>query len=64
MKRTPPTLLKPAEAAEILRIGRSTMYRWIAEGVVPVLRLPSGDVRIDQDKLLDWLETRSRKPRA
>lgn len=63
MKRTPPTLLLPVEVAEILRISRSTMYRWIAEGKVPAVRLPSGDVRIDQDKLLDWIETRSRKPR-
>lgn len=64
MKRTPPTLLLPVEAAEILRISPSTMYRWIAAGKVPAFRLPSGDVRIDQDKLLDWLETRSRKPRV
>jgi excisionase family DNA binding protein len=57
------TLLTPLEVAEILRISRSTIYRWIRAGTIPLIRLPSGDVRIDEDELDAWLADRSRRPR-
>lgn len=56
-------LLTPGEAAEVLRIGKSTMYRWVKESKVPYIRLPSGDVRIDEKELDAWLADRSRTPR-
>lgn len=56
-------LLTPTEAAAILRVSKSTIYRWIRAGKVPYIRLPSGDVRIDEAKLDAWLADRSRGPR-
>ena len=33
-------LVSPAEACEMLGIGRTTMYRLIHEGTVPVVKFP------------------------
>jgi len=33
-------LISPAEACEMLGIGRTTMYRLIHEGTIPVVRFP------------------------
>ncbi|MDE5936243.1 MAG: helix-turn-helix domain-containing protein [Ruminococcus sp.] len=33
-------LISPAEACEMLGIGRTTMYRLIHEGTVPVVKFP------------------------
>lgn len=54
------SLLTPVEAAAVLRISKSTMYRWIRACKVPHIRLPSGDVRIDEAQLDAWLAKRSR----
>jgi excisionase family DNA binding protein len=51
-------LLTPVETAEILRISKSTMYRWIAGNRVPFIRLPGGDVRIIEEELHDWMAKR------
>lgn len=34
-------LISPAEVCEMLGIGRTTMYRLIREGIVPVVRFPN-----------------------
>lgn len=34
-------LISPAEACEILGIGRTTMYRLIREGIIPTVRFPN-----------------------
>lgn len=34
-------LISPAEACEILGIGRTTMYRLIHEGIIPTVRFPN-----------------------
>ena len=34
-------LISPAEACEMLGIGRTTMYRLIHEGTVPVVKFPN-----------------------
>ncbi len=36
----PKLLLTPAEACELLGIGRTTMYKLIHEGAVPAIKLP------------------------
>jgi excisionase family DNA binding protein len=41
-------LLRPSEAAEMLAISPRTLRRYIADGHVPVRRLPSGHMRIRQ----------------
>ena len=47
-------LLKPAEAAEVLRIGRSQIYRLIEAGDVPTVRI--GNTRLIPVKALhDWI---------
>ena len=42
----PTRLLRPREAAEILAVSTRTLRRYIADGQVPVCRLPSGRLRI------------------
>ena len=34
-------LISPAEACKMLGIGRTTMYRLIRDGIVPVVRFPN-----------------------
>lgn len=44
MKNAQPTeklLISPAEACEMLGIGRTTMYRLIHEGIIPTVRFPN-----------------------
>ena len=33
-------LISPVEAAKLLGVGRTTIYAWIKEGIVPVVRFP------------------------
>lgn len=33
-------LISPAEACELLGIGKTTMYKLIHEGIIPVIKLP------------------------
>jgi excisionase family DNA binding protein len=37
-----PRLLKPSEVARILGVHRITMYQWIREGRIRVVRIKSG----------------------
>jgi len=34
-------LVTPAEACQLLGVGRTTMYAWIKNGTVPVVRFPN-----------------------
>ncbi len=44
------------EVIEVLRIPRSTFYRWRQLGRGPrSIKLPNGDVRIRQSDLESWL---------
>jgi len=47
--QTLPMTLRAAEAAKFLSIGKSTLYRWIADG-----RLPPGR-RLLNSKIRVWL---------
>lgn len=40
-RSTEKLLISPAEACEMLGIGRTTMYRIIHEGTVPVVKFPN-----------------------
>ena len=52
-------LLTLAEAAELLRVPRSTFYYWRQKRCGPrSIKLPNGDVRIRHRDLLAWLESR------
>lgn len=56
-------LLTPVETAEILRVNKVTVYRWINAGKLPFIRLPSGQARIRQTDLDKWIDGRSRAAR-
>ena len=47
-------LLRPAEVADILGIGRSKTYDLIARGVIPSVRIGCS-VRVPLDRLRSWI---------
>jgi excisionase family DNA binding protein len=51
------TLLTVAETAARLRVSRLTVYRRIAKGQIPALRIGDerGPLRIPEDELSAWL---------
>lgn len=52
-------LLRPAEAAELLGLGRSTVYELLSAGSLPAIRVGSS-VRIPAAALRQWVEQRLR----
>jgi excisionase family DNA binding protein len=61
---TQPKLLTPAEVARELRQDRATIYRKIAGGVIPAVRLDygRGALRVPADELDAWLGSRHVEP--
>ena len=54
---------KKPDACERLNCSPDTLDRYIKRGLIPIVRLPSGRIRIDLDELdrriaEDWTETR------
>ena len=54
-------LLKPEEAAELLRLSRSKVYEMAAAGVLPSVRM-GGAVRIPASELRRWVEQHTSVP--
>ena len=51
-------LLRGQEVAEALNISRALAYRWMAAGILPVVRVPGGrSIRVPQQALLRWIDT-------
>lgn len=52
-----PRLLTVGEAAERLNVSKPTVYRRVAQGSLPALRVGDGygPVRVDEDELEAWL---------
>lgn len=48
---TTPELLTLEDVADILGMSRSSMYRWAADGRMPVVTLPNGHYRVRRDDL-------------
>lgn len=48
--------LTPAEAADVLRCSRRTIYRMVSGGVLAAARLPGGGLRLRQEDLDALLE--------
>ena len=46
-------LLRPEEAAKVLGVGRSRIYRLLADGVIPGIRV-GRSVRVPADALRAW----------
>lgn len=59
-----PVLMKPKEAAELLRINISTLYPLLAKGGVPGANKIGGEWRIHRDILLDWFQGKCRVSRS
>jgi len=51
-----PQLLTVAQAASLLNVSEKTVRRWVSDGKVPYVKLPSGGARIPQGALLASLE--------
>lgn len=54
-------LITVPEAAEVLRVKRQTVYRWITEGKIPgelVVRV-GGLMRLNRDPFLRWVNSGS-----
>jgi excisionase family DNA binding protein len=47
--------------AKRLDISIATIYKWVREGKIEYVRLPSGDIRFDPLAIEQWLECRSSK---
>lgn len=54
-------LLRPEEAAEMLGIGRSTIYSLMATGGMPSVRV-GRSVRVPLDALKQWVSERTAYP--
>lgn len=48
------------EAAQLLRIKRQTLYKWICERKIPSLSL-GGKTLFDEAELIEWIESKRRK---
>lgn len=50
-------LLKGTQVAEELGISRALAYKWMATGILPVVRVTgSKSVRVPREALLRWVE--------
>ncbi len=47
-------LLRPAEAGEVLGLGRSKIYELLANGSIPSIRIGKS-VRVPVEQLREWL---------
>ena len=47
-------MLTPAQVAERLNVTARTAQRWMAEGALPAILLPSGDYRVTPEALTAW----------
>jgi excisionase family DNA binding protein len=52
-------LLRPAEAAETLGLGRSKTYQLIASGIIPSLRIGKS-VRVPTEALRQWAKAQAK----
>lgn len=59
--RQPPgeaRLLTARTVAERLEVSAETILRWVRQGKLPAIRLPSGAIRIPEPQLEEWLAAR------
>ena len=52
------SLLTIQQTAETLSISETTVRRLIACGVLPIVRVSAGAIRIERDELADWISER------
>ena len=51
----PAALLTVKQAARLLAIDGKTLYKYVADGIVPYVRFRS-NIRFRENELLDWIE--------
>ena len=51
-------LLRPAEVAEMLGLGRSKTYQMLANGQLPSVRI-GGSLRVPAQALEDWVQNKT-----
>ena len=56
-------LLRPAEAAEVLGVGRSKLYELIADGVIPTVQV-GHRMRVPVSALRAWIDAEISKTRS
>lgn len=54
-------LLRPTEAAELLGVGRTTMYALLATGEIPSVRVGKS-IRVPAGALERWVSVRTAEP--
>jgi len=59
-----PKLLTPREAAKSLKVSQRTIYNWIKQGKLNVMRLPGGEFRIPQEEINNILIPERKNPRC
>ena len=58
-----PILLRGVGVAEILGISRALAYKWMKEGVLPIVTVrPGPTVRVPREALLAWVEAQTQQP--
>lgn len=58
-----PQLLTIKQLSEKLSVPVSTLYQWVNEQKIPVVRLPNG-LRFDEKKIQTWVDERTVKSKA
>ena len=56
-------LLRPAEAAEVLGVGRSKLYELITDGVIPTVQV-GHRMRVPVNALRAWIDAEISKTRS
>jgi putative resolvase len=50
-------LLKAREATMLLNVSRQALWKWIKQGKIQAVRLPSGRYRIPESEIVKILQT-------
>ena len=56
-------LLTTADAARLLGIRVRTLYKWVEEKGIPILRLSPRTIRINRRALLEWIRKQAETTR-
>lgn len=54
------TLITIKQLSEKINVPLKTLYKWVGEEKIPVVRLPNG-LRFDERKIELWIESRTVK---
>ena len=52
-------LITARSVAEQLDVSSEAVLRWTRKGELPAVKLPSGQIRYDEDELAAWIKSRA-----